>query len=160
MCPVESCNTPFAGWAKSTLPRNWLANHFFDQKQPHPARMCQSCSEDGRHQEATQWCESCSKASQAFEYFCDTCFDSEHATKTAQDHIHIPVDKMLPLPECPKHKQPMNSFCFDEKKFVCSRCHHEENHVPSHKTKLIGEIEKDVKNDLRSVVGHLRDEQV
>jgi hypothetical protein len=63
LCPVVGCKSPLNGLTRDTLAANWLAFQFFDAKESKPMKMCQSCAEDGIQREATQWCESCSKAS-------------------------------------------------------------------------------------------------
>ncbi len=158
LCPVVGCKSPFHGLTRDTLAANWLAFQFFDAKESKPMKMCQSCAEDGTQQEATQWCESCSKVG-SMEYYCDECAASEHSSKSAKTHTRVPLEKMVSstsLPECPKHKMPHKLFCFDENVLICHQCR-DEDHKPPHKTKLVVDCEKDIKNELKASVAVLTD---
>jgi hypothetical protein len=61
------------------------------------------------------------------------------------------------LPECSKHKLPnQDLFCFDENVLICHQCR-DEDHKPPHKTKLVVDCEKDIKNELKASVAVLTD---
>ncbi len=158
LCPVVGCKSPFNGLTRDTFGANWLAFQFFDAKESKPMKMCQLCAEDGTQQEATQWCESCSKIG-PMEYFCDECAASEHSSRLSKTHIRVPLAKMASstsLPECSKHKLPKQIFCFDENVLICHQCR-DEDHKPPHKTKLVVDCEKDIKNELKTCVAVLTD---
>ncbi len=154
----EQPRKPFNGLTRDTLASNWLAFQFFDTKESKPMKMCQSCAEDGTQREATQWCESCSKVG-SMEYFCDDCALAEHSSRVTKTHIRVPLETIsssTSLPDCSKHKLPKQIFCFDENVLICHQCR-DEDHKPPHKTKLVVECEKDLKNELKASVAVLID---
>jgi hypothetical protein len=82
--------------------------------------------------------------------------NTQARTKT---HTRVPLEKMASstsLPECSKHKLPKQIFCFDENVLICHQCR-DEDHKPPHKTKLVVDCEKDIKNELKASVAVLTD---
>jgi len=116
--------------------------------------MCQVCDQlHGTQKEAEYWCGSCSKISE-IQFYCDSCFTSEHSSLSIRSHVRSPVEKVeASFPICAKHKLPEDSYCFDEKVFICNHCLCD-NHK-THNTKLAYSHGREVKAQFSTSVEKL-----
>ncbi len=119
--------------------------------------MCQVCAENGIQQEATNWCQGCALSSD-ISFFCPGCDASEHQTRTTKSHARLPVENMtssLAFSLCLNHSLPQELVCLDENVLICKKCR-EEDHK-SHKTKSACDYEDEIRAQLTSSVGILKD---
>lgn len=158
-CPVGDCKTPLDGMTRDTLPTNWIATQFQDEKPQQHITICQVCAEQEIQKEATHWCECCSTGSSDVEYYCEACDAAEHSSRNNRGHVRLPVKQMSSIfsfSSCRKHKLPEDSYCFDDEAFICHRCRDESHQT--HRTKLVVDYQNSIRQDLKSTAAILRDD--